>query len=448
MKRKFLFIALLLNVSFFAVFSQVYHAGDSTALLWIANACDDNFNLNWRSEPDPGSWNYIRWSDDDTARVTGLDLFFVQLSGTLNVSALKELTWLNCTWNDLDELIISNLPKLDTLFCGRNWLTELDLSSVPNLLFLDCSQNFLLQLDVSASPNLYYLNCENSYVEDLNVSGLTNLTQLWCSMNAIDTLDLSGLWNLDYVDCSNNSLVHLGTTSLTGLEYLHCNNNNLTVLNTSDLTNLFMLKCQSNELDELNVAALSHLTSLYCGDNNLRFSTLQLAPGITELACSPQNMLFEEDTIWGNTTLNYSSEALIEGVPTQFLFYKNGYMAANNSTGSYTTTGNGIYHCTMTNTLYPSLTLYTANIIIEGATGIDIAEEPTSRLYPNPAKDRIFFSNPEGIEQVTVYSLTGDELIKVTDFFDGVDVSGLSSGTYLVRITGGNQKYLQRIVIL
>jgi len=60
--------------------------------------------------------------------------------------------------------------------------------------------------------------------------------------------------------------------------------------------------------------------------------------------------------------------------------------------------------------------------------------------YPNPASDRVYFTNPEEIEEVRVYSLTGIELIKTTHIMAGIDVSELSAGTYLVKVIGNRQE--------
>ena len=67
--------------------------------------------------------------------------------------------------------------------------------------------------------------------------------------------------------------------------------------------------------------------------------------------------------------------------------------------------------------------------------------------YPNPAGDRVYFTHPEVIREVVVYSLSGVELIRTNLVADGIDVSGLSPGTYLAEIHSHGHKYRQKFVV-
>ncbi len=62
-------------------------------------------------------------------------------------------------------------------------------------------------------------------------------------------------------------------------------------------------------------------------------------------------------------------------------------------------------------------------------------------FYPNPVKDVLNISNTQNISKVQVINLLGQELIvKVMNENQGqIDMSGLSAGTYLVKITSDNQ---------
>ncbi len=81
------------------------------------------------------------------------------------------------------------------------------------------------------------------------------------------------------------------------------------------------------------------------------------------------------------------------------------------------------------------------------------------KIYPNPASSRVFVEVPEDsavdLPVVQIFSLDGKELteavqlIKISSFWLELDISSLSSGTYLVWIQGDSQNtYFGKIILL
>jgi len=68
-------------------------------------------------------------------------------------------------------------------------------------------------------------------------------------------------------------------------------------------------------------------------------------------------------------------------------------------------------------------------------------------VYPNPVKDKINFSSPEKITEISVFSLSGIELIKTNNIADGIDVSWLDKGIYLIRLKVDDKIRMQEVVI-
>lgn len=102
----------------------------------------------------------------------------------IDLSAIRGLTYLECSCNNLNEIDISSLPNLLYLhcggnkYCGTNNIQELNLSSVPNLKSLDCSGNNLTKLDLSSVPGLTELQCQGNPLTELDLRWTPELKDL------------------------------------------------------------------------------------------------------------------------------------------------------------------------------------------------------------------------------------------------------------------------------
>ena len=88
------------------------------------------------------------------------------------------------TWDEngrLTELRIGNCKLQGGLSC----------EGLTALTYLDCAYNELSSLDVSNNTGLTYLNCQNNELSSLDVSKNTALTVLLCGRNEISSLDMS-----------------------------------------------------------------------------------------------------------------------------------------------------------------------------------------------------------------------------------------------------------------
>ena len=110
---------------------------------------------------------------------------------TLDVSRNGNLTYLNCSNNQLSSLDVSRNGNLTKLYCYHNQLSSLDVSRNGNLTDLDCSGDRLSSLDVTRNSNLIYLDCSNNQLSSLDVTRNGNLTYLLCSDNRLASLDVS-----------------------------------------------------------------------------------------------------------------------------------------------------------------------------------------------------------------------------------------------------------------
>jgi len=74
---------------------------------------------------------------------------------------------------------------------------------------LDCSWNYLTNLDLSQNSALYHLSCFTNQLTSLNINGLTNLRNVQCQENKITNLDVSSNTDLEVLWCRENELTSL-----------------------------------------------------------------------------------------------------------------------------------------------------------------------------------------------------------------------------------------------
>jgi uncharacterized repeat protein (TIGR01451 family) len=212
---------------------------------------------------------------------TALNLYNLNISDLTGVRYFVNLTFLNCSFNQLTSL--PNLPNnLQQLNCGYNNINSLS-ALQSSLQVLYCNNNGLTSLPALPN-NLITLDCYyNSLTSLPNLP--SSLEQLNCYNN--DLTSLPALPNsLLNINCSNNQLTNLPI--LPGsINYLSCSSNQLTSLPTLP-NSLLNLSCSENQLPSLP-ALPSSLAYLYCSINLL--TNLPALPGSLILINCSYNQL-------------------------------------------------------------------------------------------------------------------------------------------------------------
>ena len=143
---------------------------------------------------------------------------------------------------------IEHFTALKELDCNYNQLTSLDVSNNTALKKLWCFSNQLTSLEVSQNTALRSLNCHYNQLTALDVSKNTALTGLLCSYNQLTALDVSKNAALITLYCNDNQLTSLDVSKNTALTELYCFNNQLTSLDVSKYTALTRLDCYYNQI--------------------------------------------------------------------------------------------------------------------------------------------------------------------------------------------------------
>ncbi len=234
---------------------------DATFKSWVSSNCDidqDGF-----------------LSDEEIAAVTSIEVRAMNISDLKGIEYFTALDYLDCSFNQLTSLNVSNNTKLTYLECIGNQLTSLDVSKNTALTYLECIGNQLTSLDVSKNTALTGLYIGQNLLTSLNVSNNTALTELYCSFNQLTSLDVSKNTALTILYCYDNLLTSLDVKGLY-LERLDCGNNRLTSLDLTSAAQLKELDCSGNQLTALVATDCSELKELICYNNKIKGSAFYM----------------------------------------------------------------------------------------------------------------------------------------------------------------------------
>ncbi|MEJ2114049.1 MAG: T9SS type A sorting domain-containing protein, partial [Flavobacteriaceae bacterium] len=85
---------------------------------------------------------------------------------------------------------------------------------------------------------------------------------------------------------------------------------------------------------------------------------------------------------------------------------------------------------------------------IANAASINFEQE-SIKVFPNPARSKITIKHNVNIniKSVVFYNVLGEQVMKIHDGFDSIDVSQLSSALYFVKIKSDVVEINKRLII-
>lgn len=303
------------------------------------------------------SWQDVirtKWSSGETARLTHL---LIELDwgekpdsiSSLDLSAFTELKYFECErFMNIIELDLSKNTKLEELYLYSRNLKEIDLSSCPNLKQFRFGTRY-----ADEAPSREYLQ---TTLTRLNLDGCIQLEDLCLEHAHITSLDLSPFKQLRrlYIEnCQDLPMIN-GFEQATQLYSLELPNttqfqnlinnlpSNVTELLLQDtqytlppaekLARLYTLGLPSN-IENLDLAELPNLGRLdlgWRGDSKLKYSQIKNYRPIDYDGTSTVELKspsHPEEPSWfeNGDTIDLSSEAVINGVETIFLWINNKY---------------------------------------------------------------------------------------------------------------------------
>ena len=212
-------------------------------------------------------------SEKEASVVHGLDIGEAGIRNLEEIKYFTNLIHLNCTFNELSTIDLSENNCLEELYCSNNQLTFLDVNKLSALKKLGCDNNQLKTLDVSNNTALIQLDCSNNQLSTLDLRNNTQLAELNCPYNKMTVLNINSPV-LTTIWCSDNLIEALDVQSCIAVNRLDCSNNQISTIDLSKNTALTDLYCNGNKLVELDIHNSHLLVWLQCGQNQLQKLTL------------------------------------------------------------------------------------------------------------------------------------------------------------------------------
>ena len=268
--------------------------------------------INEKNFPDKNFRDYVagEWdknhdncfSPSEIAKATWISCDNREIDSLEGIQFFTEIWLLECYYNNLKTIDLSNNKKLSYINCHHNQLKELDVSGLPLLKTFYCGYNALPSIDVSKNEKLEDFDCQDNHLDTLNVSQNKELVKLSCGTNNLTELDVSENKKLKELSCYESKLSNLDLRNQTELEVLKCWKNPLSALNVSantKLKKLFVSNTNLTSLDATNNTALATFVGKDCS-----YNIAVEGDGKFDLTTLPGKFDASKATATGNGTIN------------------------------------------------------------------------------------------------------------------------------------------------
>jgi len=331
----------------------------------------------------------------DLTVLRGLHLSYNQLSGTIpselgNLTALEQLNLENNQLSGSISGIFDNLTSLRYLNLGENQLTGPIPSDLSNLVLLEVLALYNNPIggtipselgNLTALTRLDLWNNQLSGTIPPELGNLTALDNLSLGMNQLSgsiPTELGNLTVLTSLGLEHNQLsgsIPSSLSSLTALYYLGLRDNQLSgpLPDFSGFNNFFWLSLLDNYFtyEAIEATNLYSFTTEYIPQHNFQLTSNTF-----------------EASLGSNVDINISSISInnLGGSNNRYAWYKDGVPVSSASPSpilsltAITENDYGIYTCHVTNTMVPTLTLYSNEIYLNNNDPMVFSSTTTTQL--------------------------------------------------------------------
>jgi Leucine-rich repeat (LRR) protein len=403
-------------------------------------------------------------------KLTSLNVSGNQLT-TFDVSKNTELKVLDVKLNQLTTIDLSKNIAITELNIGSNNLASLDLSKNINLERLDAAYSELSSIEINNNKKLYYADLSGNELENLNMYDNITLGRLRINNNKLKYLDIQNNINLVELNASNNELLGLKLQNTKNSILFNIDlrvNPNLTCVEVDDTS--FSNNNWPNK-DTQTIYSLDCLPVNDDCDKALPLTFGQQTPGDVKNGNATNNAPCVVGTVladvWFSVFVPQSGEFSIEGSgfggQLKFAVYESCASLAPVACGANIS----LKGLTAGKKFYLKVWLETASstsaknqsengtfVLKAEATSVlslgdFINEENKISVYPNPATSNVTISSDFLIQKVELFNLFGKRIVfdRPNKSNSVVDVSGLSTGVYIVKIRSNNLSILKKLIV-
>jgi len=127
----------------------------------------------------------------DASQISSIDCIGMRIRSLTGIEYFENLERLDCSFNFLLSIDISNNKKLENLNVSSNLLKELALYYNTKLKTIDCSNNNLISIDFHSNEILNEIHCYSNQINMLDLTNNEQLTLINCSFNPISEVIIS-----------------------------------------------------------------------------------------------------------------------------------------------------------------------------------------------------------------------------------------------------------------
>ena len=335
---------------------------------------------------------------------------------SLNISQNSHLEEINANDNIINSIDLSQNTKLHKVQINSNQLSSIDVSANFSLEDLSVSLNNLTVLDVSANSSLEFLGCYANQIQELDLLNNSQLKYLHVDFNELEELDVSQNVNLNTLTCSNNNLNNLAVAQNTELNYLDCRNNNLTSLDIGINTQLKRLFISDNNINEIDLSNAPELLLFYARFNNLSALDISNNPDLKWIKCEGNNLSMVDFRNGNNSHIS------------EFVMTQN-----SNLSCIYVDDAEASF---LDNWIIDDVSAFVEDESACEALSVSEANKFTFQIFPNPATEHVIVSIQTKGATFELYSIKG-QLIhsQILNFGNNyVPLNNYSTGLYLAKI--------------
>ncbi len=345
-----------------------------------------------------GSWSLTSLNLTHASSLTFLEIQSCTSLSMQNLKFPSSLEYLNIAdCYNLGSLDLSDAPNVKNLWAMNSQVAEVILPH-PSLEWIYLSSDNLIALDLSNQTELLEISCYVSNLETIDVSNCSSLKKIVLK-SGLKTLDVSNLPELTSINCTPGILETIITANTPSLKSIECSYNNINTFDFSLTPQLSRLICANNNLTTLDLSS-TQMNALRINDN-FNLTDINLQNGANwRFETNPSNFTNLPKLESVCLDQNGTNARIIPWILDQVDHEVNFYNSADCQSFIFGTSDN---------------------------------QENVFKLYPNPVSEILHIESTLPIQEIKIFNLNGQIVLKTPEITDGLNIAKLHRGMYFLQ---------------